>query len=200
MKKLLLSSMLIGAMTLVSGAFIASPASAACPLKQDKPQCDKPAFKECKKPMTMEEREKFREQKKAEFEERLKLTDKQKKQLEEIKAEERKQLAPYREKIEQEHAKIAELFKEERNIRMESMKKFEALLTPEQLAELTKIKEEMKAEMQRMAPPMGPDGRPLPPRHHHKPMCPPDCGCNCHNPQADAPDQANCKCPCHDKK
>ena len=197
MKKRLLSSLMIGAMAFTLGSLVAAPSLAqeGCPLKDNAPKCEKPAPGEFHRPMTPEERAKFREEKKAEFEARLKLTDDQKAQLEKIKKEEKAKLAPYAEKMKKEKAKMDKLFEEQKAIRMDSMKKFEATLTEEQKAELEKIKEEAKAEMKKFAPPMGPDGRPLPPRHH-KPMCPPDCGCGCHHPEQTA-DQPDCKCPCH---
>lgn len=205
MKKTIMTSLILGSMALTLGSIFSTPAFSACPLNQEKPVCEKPAPVEGPikvRPMSPEEREQYRAQKKAEFESRLNLTKKQKTQLEQIKADEKKQLEPYREKIRQEQAKIDELFQKQREIRMESMKKFENTLTTEQKEELLKIQEEMKAEMEKVGHPFGPgpEGRPIPPRHHgpHH-MCPPDCGCNCHNPEMKAPDQADCKCPCHEK-
>lgn len=204
MKKTIITSLLLGSMALTLGSLFSTPALSACPLNKEKPTCEKPAPIDCQhtmKPMTPEEREQYRAQKKAEFESRLNLTKKQKAQLEQIKTEERKQLEPYREKIRQEQAKIDELFQKQREIRMESMKKFENTLTTEQKEELLKIQEEMKTEMQKPGHPFGPgpEGRPMPPKHHGPHMCPPDCECNCHNPKEKAPDQADCKCPCHNK-
>ena len=203
MKKTLLSALLTGTMALSLSAMIAVPAMANCPAKGP---CDKdgqPApMKECKKPLSPEEHAKMREQKKAEFEDRLNLTESQKAQLEKIKADEKKALAPYREKIKKEQKKMEELFAKEREIRKNSMQKFEATLTPEQKAELQKIKDETKVEMDKMPmmfPPKGPHhGAMMPPKGpFDKPACPPDCECSCHNPGQAEP--ADCKCPCHNQ-
>ena len=199
MKKKLLSSVIVGTMALTLGALFSTPAFAGCPAKGP---CEKKCEKQvqppkCHKPMSPEERAAAREAKKAEFEERLQLTESQKAQLEKIKADEKKALAPYREKIEKERAKIDELFEKEKAIRMDSMKKFEATLTAEQKAELEKIKAEVKEEMEKMGPrgpKMGPRG-PHHPDFGKKPVCPPDCKCGCHNPGAAEP--ADCNCPCH---
>ena len=203
MKNKLLSSLIVGAMTFALGAVIAVPAFAqeeAVPAQNDgAPKCEKPAPFEFQRPMTPEERAKFREEKKAEFEARLKLSAEQKAQIEKIKKEEKAKLAPYQEKIKKEKAKLDELFEQQRAIRMDSMKKFEATLTEEQKAELEKMKEEMKENRKNFAPPMGPDGRPLPPRHHHK-MCPPNCDCGCNGQHADAAAHKDCNCQCHEEK
>lgn len=194
MKKTLLTTLMAGTMALTLSALFSVPAMAACPVKAQTPcakKCDKPAPPmECKKPMSPEERAKMREARKADFEARLQLTESQKAQLEKIKADEKKALAPYKEKIAKERAKMNELFEKERAIRTESMKKFEATLTADQKAELEKIKEEMKAEMEQM----GPRG-PHHPKFGPKLVCPPDCGCSCHDAKAKEP--ADCNCPCH---
>ena len=205
MKKTLLSAVLTGTMALSLSAMIAVPAMANCPAKGP---CDKdgqPApMKECKKPLSPEEHAKMREQKKAEFEDRLNLTESQKAQLEKIKADEKKALAPYREKIKKEQKKMEELFAKEREIRKQSMQKFESVLTEDQKAELEKIKTEVKEEMDKMAPPMGPCGPKFCPKGPMgpcaKPMCPPQCQCGCHEQNAGKEEPADCKCPCHDKQ
>ena len=204
MKKTLLSALLTGTMALSLSAIIAAPAMANCPAKGPCEKDGQPApMKECKKPLSPEEHAKIREAKKSEFEERLNLTESQKAQLEKIKADEKKAITPYREKIKKEQKKMEELFAKEREIRKDSMKKFEALLTPEQKAELQKIKDETKAEfdkMHMMCPPKGPHhGAMMPPQEPcENPACPPDCKCGCHNPGQAEP--ADCKCPCHDKE
>ena len=194
MKKTLMTSMLLGAMV-IAGTLISNSADAVCPAKAPCDQkCEKPAPADFHRPMSPEERAKFREQKKAEFEERLKLTESQKAQLEKIKADEKKALKPYKEKIKKEHEKIRSLMDEEREIRAESMEKFEATLSAEQKAELEKIKQEMKAEMEKMGP-RHPLAHPMPPKEGEPPMCPPECGCKCHHPEQAEP--ADCNCPCH---
>lgn len=203
MKKNLLSALCVGTMALILSAMFAVPSFATCPAKEPCNKAEKTApVQEFKKPMTPEERAQFREAKKAEFEERLNLTESQKAQLEKIKADEKKALAPYREKIKKEQKKMEELFAKEREIRKNSMQKFEATLTPEQKAELQKIKDETKAEMDKMPmmfPPKGPHhGAMMPPKGpFDKPACPPDCECSCHNPGQAEP--ADCKCPCHNQ-
>lgn len=216
MKKTMLSSMMVGAMALTLCGLFSAPALAECPLKApcNCEKCTKPAPPmELKKPMTPEERAKFREEKKAEIDERLQLSAEQKKQIEQIKADERKKLAPYRIKIKKEQEKLNKLFEQERAVKMESVKKFETVLTTEQKAELAKIKEEAKEEMKKMVPPMGmcpkkhfgpkymgpmgPEGTMMPPPDAHKPMCPPQCGCKCHPAPGANPEPANCDCPCH---
>lgn len=202
MRKALLSALCAGTIALSLSALFAVPSLAECPLNKD---CTNPTGKAASvntcKPMTQEERLQFREAKKAEFEERLNLTESQKAQLEKIKADEKKALAPYREKIKKEQKKMEDLFAKERQIRKDSMQKFEALLTPEQKAELQKIKDETKAEFDKihmMCPPKGPHHRMMPPeKPFGNPVCPPDCQCGCHNPGLAEP--ADCKCPCHDR-
>lgn len=201
MKKTLFSTLMTGVMALTLCSLCSAPAFASCPVKAKatcQKKCDKPAPPmECNKPMSHEEHAQMREAKKAEFEARLKLTETQKAQLEKIKADEKKALAPYKAKIEKEQAKIDELFEKEKEIRMESMKKFEATLTSEQTAELNKIKEEMREEMEKMAPKgphfMGPHH----PKFGPKPECPSKCECGCHNPEAKKAEPADCSCPCH---
>lgn len=201
MKKTLFTALMTGVTAFTLCSLFSVPALASCPVKTNAPcqkKCDKPVpSMECDKSMSPEEHAKMREAKKAEFEARLQLTETQKAQLEKIKADEKKALAPYKAKIEKEQAKIDALFEKEKAVRMETMKKFEATLTAEQKAELTKIKEEMKAEMEKMAPKgpkfMGPHH----PKFGQKPMCPPQCDCGCHNPEAKKPEPADCGCPCH---
>ena len=182
--------MMVCTMAVTLGCLFSAPVQAETPEAKTCPQkMEKPAPAECFKPMTPEERAKLREEKKAEFEARLNLTEKQKAKLEKIKADEKKALEPYREKIKKEQEKIEELFEQEKAIRMDSMKKFEATLTAEQKAELEKMKQEFKEKMEEMGP-KGP--------HHPGPQpCPPDCKCGCHNPEAAEP--ADCKCPCHNQ-
>ncbi len=193
MRKTLMTSMLLGAMA-IAGAVVADSAQAVCPAKAPCEQkCEKPSPVDFHKPMGPEERAKFREQKKAEFYERLKLTESQKAQLEKIKADEKKAMKPIKEKIRKEHEKMRSLIDEEREIRSESMKKFEATLSAEQKAELEKIKQEMKTEMEKMGP-RHPFAHPVPPKDA-KPVCPPECGCKCHHPEQAEP--ADCNCPCH---
>lgn len=179
MKKTVLSSVFVCAMALTLGALFTSPAQAVCPVKGPcEKKIEKPASIPCYKTMTSEERAKIKEEKKAEFEERMKLTDSQKAQLDKIKAEEKKLLTPMREEMKKEQVKIEALFEKEKAVRVESMKKFEAMLTPEQKEEMEKIKAEIKCEMEKMAP--SHEGmRAMPPKLDGKPM-PPKCGCPCH--------------------
>ena len=120
MQKTLLTTLMAGTMALTLSALFSVPAMAACPVKAQTPcakKCDKPAPPmECKKTMSPEERAKMREARKADFEARLQLTESQKAQLEKIKADEKKALAPYKEKIAKERAKMNELFEKERAI------------------------------------------------------------------------------------
>ncbi len=121
----------------------------------------------CKKParperMTPEER-------RAEFEKRLNLTAEQKSKLESIKAEEKKKLEPIRTKMKKKHDEMRELIKSEAEIRKSSMDKFEAVLTPEQKAELEKMKAEIHEKMKNdFGRPEGPRG----PRGHRGPGAP----------------------------
>lgn len=191
MKKTLFSALIAGAMAFTISAVFCIPALANCPLNTGKPACDRPAPPmDWKKPMTPEEHIKFREAKKAEFEARLQLTESQKAKLEKIKADEKKALEPYREKINKEQEKLNSLFAKEREIREQSMKQFEATLTAKQKEELEKIKSEVKEEMEKMTPHTFPN-----PKFGPKPMCPPDCKCKCHDTKNAEP--ADCKCPCH---
>lgn len=193
MKKTLLSSMMVGAMALTLGALFSTPAIAACPLKSSpcEKKCEKPAppHMESKKPMTPEERAKFKEQKKAEFEARLQLTEEQKAQLEKIKADEKKKLESNTAKIKKEQEKMNKLFEERRDIKMESVKKFEALLTETQKEELKKIKEEAIQDMKKMGPSKGPHGAFMGPKGPHKG----------HRPGLKKPCAPDCQCPCHKK-
>lgn len=192
-KKTILSSIMITAMALSLGSLFAAPSLAVCPVKSPcAKQCEKTVKPECQKPMPIypNEHAKMHEQKKTEFEARLNLTDEQKAKLEKIKADEKKALAPYQAKIRQEEQKIDELFEKEKAVRKESLKKFESLLTEEQKTELNKIKEEIKTEMEKMAPKE-------PPFMGHKKPCPTDCKCKCHNEETKSPEPADCKCPCH---
>lgn len=92
--------------------------------------------------------------KKEEFKKRLNITDEQKAELEKIKAHEQKALVPYKKKIEKEEEKLKDLFLKEHEIRIMHSKQFEALLTPEQKAELQKFKTETIQEMMKIAPPV----------------------------------------------
>lgn len=167
MKKIVLSSMMFGALAFTLSGLFSVPAFADCPIKAPcGKNCEKPTppTNEFKKPMTIEERTKIKQEKKAEFEAKLQLSEEQKTQLEKIKADENKKLEPYR-------AKMKKLFEQERAIKKESIKKFEAILTPEQKAELEKIRLEAKDEMKKHEPTMRPNGQ--------KPLNP-ECKCPCH--------------------
>lgn len=197
MKNKLLFSIMVGAICLAINSYTIAPACAqedTPPIKPEITGCEKPAPDVMHKPMSPEEHAKIREAKKAEFEARLNLSKAQKSQLEKIKKEEKTKLEPYMEKLKREQEKINQLLEQQKEIRLESIKKFEAMLTEEQKAELEKIKE----EMQKFAPPVGPDGKPLPPKHHAK-ICPPDCNCGCHNPEQapNRPDAPDANKPCN---
>lgn len=183
MKKVVLSSVLAGAMALTLGGLF-TPAEAVCPAKAPCAKSAPPKASPCENKMekqfppkgpqmmSPEERGKIREEKKAEFEERMKLTESQKAQLEKIKADEKKAVAPIKEELKKEHAKIEALFEKEKAVRVESMKQFETMLTPEQKTELEKIKTEINEEISKMAPPEFK-------KHEGKP-CPKDCKCPKH--------------------
>lgn len=183
MKKVVLTSVLAGAMALTLGGLF-NPADAVCPAKapcaKSTPSKASPCENKMEKQlppkgpqmMSPEEKGKIREEKKAEFEERMKLTESQKAQLEKIKADEKKTVAPIREELKKEHAKIDALFEKEKAVRVESMKKFESMLTPEQKTELEKIKVEISEEISQMAPPEVK-------KHECKP-CAKDCKCPQH--------------------
>lgn len=102
------------------------------------------------------------EERRAEFEKRMNLTEEQKAKLEAIKADEHKKLEPIRNKMKKKHDEMRELMKSEAEIRKSSMEKFEAVLTPEQKAELEKMKaeihEQMKNNFDRPEGPKGPRG------------------------------------------
>ena len=174
MKKTLFTAVIMSAVAItLNFTAITTLANCHCDCPQ-KPE--RPPFKEkCDRPSSMDEHAKMKEQKKIEFHERLKLTDAQKAKLEQIKADEKKALAPYKAKIDKEQAKIEELFEKEKAIRDESMKKFEAILSDEQKAELEKIKKEIKDEMEKFSPKRPPHH----PKFESEQTCPPDYGCHC---------------------
>ena len=160
MKKTFITSVMLAAAILTFNAVSNAPANAACPADK---QCEQtmPAQKPepIAKPLSPEEHAKIREAKKAEFEARLKFTEEQKKQIDELKANEEKSLKSCRNKIKKEQQKLDKLITQERTVREENIKKFEAILTEEQKAELKKLHEEMVAEKMKFKP------------------CPCDCGC-----------------------
>lgn|SRR5574344_518933 len=213
MKKQILSTVLMGTMALTLATLVTAPSFAACPLQQCPQKVEKPSMpQECVRPMSPEEHAKMKAEKRLQFESRLNLSAEQKAQLDKIKADEQKALAPTREKIKAESAKLEKLMDKERTIRYESMKKFEALLTPEQKAELAKMKAETREGFckkmpkdfrpcppENVGPQHAPDGKMMPPMGE-KPMCPPDCKCKCHNPEQTAVEPKDCKCPCHENK
>lgn len=108
------------------------------------------------------------------FDERLKLTDEQKKQAKEIRMKGHEKIKPVMEQIKTKHEEIKKvansdiskakkekqikalkqdiqkLKQQARTIRNENTKEFEAILTDEQKAEFTKIKEEAKAKYAEM--------------------------------------------------
>lgn len=100
-----------------------------------------------------EEQKKIIETRKEEFKKRLNITEEQRTELEKIKAHEQKVLMPYKKKIEKEEDKLKDLFLKEHEIRVKHSQQFEALLTPEQKAELQKFKAETIKEMMKFAPP-----------------------------------------------
>lgn len=155
MKKTILSSVILTAAIFTVSAMSNSVAIASCPLKSDgaaKSQEKQQMPEKCFKPMTPEEHAQMREAKKAEFEARLKLTEEQKAQLEKIKSDEKKALKTCRKNIKKEKEKLDALIEQEKDVRIESIKKFEAILNEKQKEEMKKLHEEMKAEREKFAP------------------------------------------------
>lgn len=153
MKKILLCSFL--ATTIILSNAVITTAK-PCPIHSE---CKKSAkaekqathYSPCR--FMSEEQKKVIEEKKEEFKKRLNITEEQKAELEKIKAHEQKVLMPYKKKIEKEEAKLKELFLQEHEIRVKHSQQFEALLTPEQKAELQKFRTETIKEMMKFAPP-----------------------------------------------
>lgn len=149
MKRTILSSVVLTAAVFTVCAMSNGAAIASCPLNSDcavRIQEKQPVAEKCFKPMTPEERAKIREAKKSEFETRLKLTDEQKAKIEKIKADEKRALKTCRKNIQKEKEKLDTLIEQEKEVRIESIKKFEALLNDTQKEEMKKLHEEMKAE------------------------------------------------------
>lgn len=146
MKKKLLSSLLVCAavLTLSSSAMANECAQDPCNAAQPPQECNKPCPPDIQQrpPMSPEER-------KAEFEKRIQLTDAQKAKLEKIKADEKKTLEPVHKKMQKKHEEMRALIKQENDVRAESMKKFEAILTTEQKTELEKMKTEIQEQMKK---------------------------------------------------
>ncbi len=186
MNKKLLSTIIAVAAMAAGTAVMAGPCKGPCevppPPGEGRP-CPPPEFG--KPPMDKEAFEKAKAERKAEFEQRLNLTDEQKAQLEKIKADEKKSLEPIHKKMDKLHKEKSDLMKKEREIRAESMKKFEAVLTEEQKAELDKMKAEFHEKIKKDFGKRGP--HPM-----MKPECVPGCaGADCKNP--------DCTCGCHKK-
>ena len=171
MKKTLLTSVMLAAAVFTFCTVNSTPANAACPAKKDcvqEAQMPEHHPEKCFKPMSPEEHAKIREAKKAEFEARLKLTDEQKAKIEELKASEQKSLKSCRAKIKKEKEKLDKLVAQEMETRAENVKKFEAILTEEQKAELKKMHEEMMAEKAKFVPCSCDCGCPACQKHHEE--------------------------------
>lgn len=166
MNKKLFSAMLIGAAALTIGsAAIATPCNGPCPIKEPKAieqTCPSPQMQ--RHPMSPEEHQKAEDARRAAFDKRMNLTAEQKAKLEKIKADEKKILEPIHKKMEKNRDAMKVLVKKEIDVRTESMKKFEAILTEEQKAELEKMKVEFRPKMKKDFGPRGP-------RHMMKPSC-----------------------------
>ena len=114
------------------------------------------------------------EAKKLEFEKRLNLTEEQKSQIEKNKQKDKEKMKPIFDEMKSKRAEIMSIHKNNKltdsekvkkvaelekdiidlrvkadELRRENMKNFENVLTKEQLAEFTKIKEEQKRDMER---------------------------------------------------
>ncbi len=171
MKKTLLTSVMLAAAVFTFCAVNSTPANATCPAKKDCVQEAKmPPHhpQHCFKPMPPAEHAKLMEAKKAEFEARLKLTEEQKTKIEELKAAEKKSLKSCRAKIKKEQEKLDKLVAQEMETRAENVKKFEAILTEEQKAELKKMHEEMMAEKAKFVPCSCDCGCPACQKHHEE--------------------------------
>ena len=168
MKKTLLTSVMLAAAVVSFCAVNNAPANATCPAKTDcvqqRPFEHHP--ERCMKPMSPQEHAKMMEAKKAEFEARLNLTAEQKAKIEQLKADENKALKSCRAKIKKEHEKLDKLVAQEMETRAENVKKFEAILTEEQKAELKKMHEEMMAEKAKFVPCSCDCGCPECAKHH----------------------------------
>ena len=187
MNKRLLTAALAGAMILSTGAYAMAAEQIKC--EKTKAQCMKKpvcGLKECPPPMA-----KTPEEKRAEFEKRMQLSDAQKAQLKKIKEDEQKKLEPIQKKMIKIREQERELVKKQLDIRSESMKKFDEILTADQKAEMEKMKseihEQIKKDMEKFGQrrPKGPhcphDGKMMPPPDAPQ-NCPPECKCPCHKP------------------
>lgn len=202
MKKKLLTVMLASALALTFGTMMAQAGcdKGPCPAGPGGKPCP-PPHSQIKgpghgKPMMSPEEQ---EAKKADFEKRMNFTDEQKAQTDKIKADEKKKLEPIQKKIEKKQEELKALRNQEFEIRKESMDKFQAILTPEQKAEMEKMKEEMRKNMG-----FKPHGDKGCPKECAK-VCPPDkkCveGCKCKDNKPGT--KCTCDCPkkeCKDKK
>lgn len=187
MNKKLLSTILAAAAIAAGTCVFAVPCKGPCEVPPPPPAEGKPCPPpECgKPPMDKEVCEKAKAERKAEFEKRLNLTEEQKAQLEKIKADEKKALEPVHKKMDKLHKEMSSLLKKEREVRAESMKKFEAVLTEEQKAELEKMKSEFHEKIRKDFAKRGPH-----------PMMKPECAPGCAGPDCKKPD---CGCKCHKK-
>lgn len=171
MNKRLLLSVLAGAMA-VTVTIATATQAAPCKPCQLPPQ--KAATKPCpapemKKPTKTPVVQATKDERKEEFDKRINLSPEQKAALEKIKADEKKTLEPIHKKMEKKRDEMKELTKKEIDVRTQSMKSFEALLTTEQKAELEKMKSEFHEKMQKEFEKNGP--------HKFRTMQKPECGC-----------------------
>lgn len=174
MNKKLLSALLLGAAALTIGSAVKAECNKGPCEIQPPPQGERPCPPEFKKPPMNEE---AKDAKKAEFEKRIQLTRVQKAQLEKIKSDEKKLLEPIHKKMAKKNEEMKDLIKKENDVRTESMKKFDAILTTDQKAELEKIKSEIHEQMKKDFE----DSRPQPmdPKEEVKgPECPQKCPLN----------------------
>lgn len=186
MNKKLLSAILAAAALAAGTAAIAAPCKGPCKVPPPQAECKTcPSQELGKAPVNKEVCEKAKAARKAEFEKRLNLSDAQKAQLEKIKADEKKALEPVHKKMDKLHKEMSSLMKKEREVRAESMKKFEAVLSEEQKAELEKMKSEFHEKIKKDFEKRGP--HPM-----IKPECAPGCaGADCK--------KTDCECNCHKK-
>lgn len=166
MKKLLLMA---GIIALVSATPVfadetvdaGKPQTLPCPIEKS----IKIKVPECGRPQRMHKPPHFDIKK---FEDELGLTDKQKAQAKEIRQKSFEKSKPIFEQIRVKEKEIKELKKELREIRVQSKKDFEAILTNKQLKKLETMKQERKQKF---------EGRRRPGMHHKRPPMRPGCPC-----------------------
>lgn len=182
-KTLIMASLLVFAAASNAFAVETVPAKEVVPAQKTQCNCQRPQkgpdFQkrhvefEKRLKLTDEQKAKAKELRQKGFEEMKPVMDKIKEKRQEIEAVKLSRMAvqAQNEKIEQLKQEIGALKKEMHRIRMENMKKFEALLTKSQLKELKKMKEEGRKKFDKEF------------KKQHHPKFGPRPGCNCPAPK-----------------